>query len=445
LVQKGLPGGESLSYEYDAANRLVKGAGIPYEYDAANNITKKSTVTYTYDKAGQIATASNATFEFNKLGQRIKRDPTGEAATTYAYDQAGNLISVQRLVEGEAAKIDETYKSDGTGLRVSESVEGVAHPMVWDVSSGLPLLLTNGSTKWIYGPEGFPVEQINPSEEVRFLHHDQQGSTRLITNAAGNVVGAYHYGPYGTIETFTGTVTTPLGFGGQYRSSQSGLIYLRARVYDLITGQFLTVDPIVGLTGEPYSYAADNPVNATDPTGLCVGDPVCPKCPSVRPDATNTRMTSPPRERLPVPPNTNTIGPNYVTRLPLSVQLAMQRRDTKLGAIGRVLGAGLQGGVTGFADGQALNPEGGGLVGALWGASMSAGWQTAAELANETGHPYFGTAISAISMGSNVRSAYKSGPTIMKQMTEIGSSMTPSTYIPPSHIPAPYNGSLYIP
>ena len=36
------------------------------------------------------------------------------------------------------------------------------------------------------------------------------------------------------------------------------------RYYDPATGQFLTVDPLVDITGEPYAYAAGNPVGEVD-------------------------------------------------------------------------------------------------------------------------------------------------------------------------------------
>jgi hypothetical protein len=39
------------------------------------------------------------------------------------------------------------------------------------------------------------------------------------------------------------------------------------RYYDPATGQFLTVDPLVDQTGQPYAYTGGDPVNATDPTG----------------------------------------------------------------------------------------------------------------------------------------------------------------------------------
>ena len=34
-----------------------------------------------------------------------------------------------------------------------------------------------------------------------------------------------------------------------------------------MTGQFLSIDPEVSTTNQPYVYTGDNPVNASDPTG----------------------------------------------------------------------------------------------------------------------------------------------------------------------------------
>lgn len=43
---------------------------------------------------------------------------------------------------------------------------------------------------------------------------------------------------------------------------------MRARDYDPSTGQFLTVDPAVDQTRQPYAYTGNNPLTRTDPTGL---------------------------------------------------------------------------------------------------------------------------------------------------------------------------------
>lgn len=114
-----------------------------------------------------------------------------------------------------------------------------------------------------------PIEQINnTSGEVLYLHHDQAGSTRLLTDSTGKTEATFTYGPYGELTGSTGTATTPLGYDAQYTSSDTGLVYLRNRVYDPKTAQFLTVDPLVSISGEPYSYAGDNPLNYGDAVGL---------------------------------------------------------------------------------------------------------------------------------------------------------------------------------
>jgi len=43
---------------------------------------------------------------------------------------------------------------------------------------------------------------------------------------------------------------------------------LVGRYYDRATGQFLTVDPLVEVTGQPFAYTGDDPVNLLDPFGL---------------------------------------------------------------------------------------------------------------------------------------------------------------------------------
>jgi RHS repeat-associated protein len=110
------------------------------------------------------------------------------------------------------------------------------------------------------------VEQIASGGTVTYLHHDQQGSTRLLTGSTGTVTGKCTYSAYGT-PTCEGASTTPLGYDGQYTSSDTGLIYMRARVYDPATAQFLTVDPLVARTWAPYEYANDNPLSYYDPAG----------------------------------------------------------------------------------------------------------------------------------------------------------------------------------
>jgi RHS repeat-associated protein len=168
-----------------------------------------------------------------------------------------------------------TYAYNGDGLRTSKTVSGATRAFTWDQAQGLPLMLTEGtaasSTKYIYGPGGLPLQQIDPAGNVIYFHHDQLGSTRLLTDTAGAAVGAFTYDAYGNRTGSTGTATTPFGFAGEYTDAETGFVYLRARYYDPATGQFMSRDPLVAMTGSAYAYVAGNPLNGTDPSGLCWG------------------------------------------------------------------------------------------------------------------------------------------------------------------------------
>ena len=161
----------------------------------------------------------------------------------------------------------------------------------WDHTAGLPLLLTEhtdtATTAHLYGPDGTVFETIHPNGTITYLHHDQLGSTRLVTTPTGTTTGTATYDPYGT-PTTTGTIG-PFGYAGQY-TDPTGLQYLRARYYDPTTGEFLTRDPLTTLTRTPYAYANNNPLNLTDPTGLAPWDGICIAINNPNCDNTATRQ-----------------------------------------------------------------------------------------------------------------------------------------------------------
>jgi RHS repeat-associated protein len=203
---------------------------------------------------------AQVSYSYDLRGNRTGLTPAGGSTVTMTYDQANRLTAY-----GGAA----TYAYNGDGLRMSKTVSGTTTQQAWDTAEGVPLLLVDGTTDYVYGPGGLPLEQVSSSGTL-FYYQDQLGSTRALASVTGTVVAAYTYDAYGNLtgSTVTGTVTNPFGFAGQYTDAESGLIYLRARYYDPATGQFLSVDPLVAITGSPYGYASDNPLNEADPLGL---------------------------------------------------------------------------------------------------------------------------------------------------------------------------------
>ena len=89
------------------------------------------------------------------------------------------------------------------------------------------------------------------------------------------------YDAYGQVITGGLSNVTPFGYAGGY-TDPTGLIYLVNRYYDPSTGQFLSVDPLVAITGEPYAYVGGDPVNGSDPLGLwwCMPQGASGPCPT---------------------------------------------------------------------------------------------------------------------------------------------------------------------
>ena len=274
-AQSGLPGVGTRDYTYTDLAELASENSDPYAHDAAGNLTTLASATsLSYDDAGQLlrgpvppgSARTDAEFSYDQRGSRTAARPVGGTATTYAYDQAERLRSFT-----PAGGATTTYAYDGGGLRVAKTTSGTTTRFTWDRGGSLPLLLSDGANSYVYGPSG-PLAHITSGGAVRYYHQDALGSTRALSDDRGATVGAFSYAPYGTLTASSGTETTPLGYAGEYTDAESGLQYLRARSYDPATGQFLTRDPLVDETGEPYAYADGDPIGKVDPTGNSAWD-----------------------------------------------------------------------------------------------------------------------------------------------------------------------------
>ncbi|WP_205876625.1 RHS repeat-associated core domain-containing protein [Mycobacterium camsae] len=86
--------------------------------------------------------------------------------------------------------------------------------------------------------------------------------------------------------TWTGEVSTPLRFPGQYLDPETGWHYNRHRYYQPHTGRYTTPDPL-GLAPAPNPHTnPSNPTNAIDPLGLIP----CPEEPAGRADSFAARV-----------------------------------------------------------------------------------------------------------------------------------------------------------
>jgi len=106
-----------------------------------------------------------------------------------------------------------------------------------------------------------------------FYGYGGHGNVRFTTNTAGTVGNTYQFDAFGMPIASSGTIANTYLYSGERFDSSLNLYHLRARYYNVLTGRFETMDPLAGSVADPhtlhkYLYAAGNPINLIDPTGL---------------------------------------------------------------------------------------------------------------------------------------------------------------------------------
>lgn len=100
---------------------------------------------------------------------------------------------------------------------------------------------------------------------------DRQGSTRLMTNAAGAVQATLTYDGFGAVTSNTNaSFTDRFGYAGGEFDSGTGLGLFGWRWYNPLTSRWTSED-LIGFAGGDanlYRYVGNSPTNATDPSGL---------------------------------------------------------------------------------------------------------------------------------------------------------------------------------
>ncbi len=163
-----------------------------------------------------------------------------------------------------------TYAYDGDGLLRSRTEGPATTGYLWDASTAPAPLLVAGTDRAVHGLG--PLYLARADGTTLTLVRDALGSVRAEVSDQGAITKAFRYAAYGEIVQPNANVPTLLGFAGELRDP-SGLIYLRARWYDVETGRFMSRDPFRGVLGRPsslnaFSYVAGRPITLADPRGL---------------------------------------------------------------------------------------------------------------------------------------------------------------------------------
>ncbi len=286
--------GEASSYSYDDHDRLTKdvltGGTNPrtytFSYDpAGNRLTAVSTGTtptsqslayntgnqisstgYTYDGAGNRSAGDAITASYNTAGQMTASTKAG-ATTNYGYAGANSDELLSEATTGGDSYAYAYGRADQNGLPGIEEVAythagTTANAYVAHDNTGLPVLLTTSTGSacmYVYDGHNNPAGLVTNFGSLAYLlNFDPYGGTTVAQNSGGS-----------------GYVDNPYGYAGGIQSHTTQLIKFGARWYDPTTGAWTQQDtlnaPLDPHNGNRYVYAADNPINSSDPTGTCDG------------------------------------------------------------------------------------------------------------------------------------------------------------------------------
>ena len=270
------------AYGYDALNRLTQVQnGIPtqqenYAYDPLGNRTTKSigattpsTTAYVYDSANQLKEIRSgsatgtllASLTYDADGNLKNRSDTG---LTLNYDALNRLTATS-----QTGQLAQSYSYDDQGRRISKTIGTTTTNFLYngaDILAEYPATWGLPSAQYTHGNRIDDTLIRATATSAQYFHQDGLGSIVGVTNPAGLTDATQRFDAWGNKLASTGTAPR-YGYTGR-EPDETGLIFYRARYYDPSVGRFTQRDPI-GLRGglNRYSYVANDPCNATDPSG----------------------------------------------------------------------------------------------------------------------------------------------------------------------------------
>jgi len=253
--------GDAWTSTYDAAgNRLTRlPAGSTYGTTSTYGVDNRLLAQTTIDASG----ARSASFAYDGRGRRTN-DLDGNV---FVHGPQGR---VERIEDGTGSPTA-TFAYGVDGLRVSGSSSAGATEYLWGPGSFTPYVVEEGThvtNHVLYGSQRLGTlvsgAGFGPSMELG------AGSTSIESGPSGAMSGRYEYDAHGSPTTVAGSLPD-VGWHGLLTSPATQLLAANARDYDPTTGTWLQPDPL-GVDGglNVYQYAHADPVNLSDPSGLCV-------------------------------------------------------------------------------------------------------------------------------------------------------------------------------
>ncbi len=232
---------------------------------AVVNLPNATSTPATYMTTNQVKSWNGVSAGVGADGY-LGTDPSN--SNTYQWDERNQLENVN----------SPTYQFfyDAMGRRESFDEDGTTLSYLYDSLMAVQETSSNNSNFPTYNyltmPGGEVLTATTSSGTIVPLH-DILGSTVGLVNGAGSLATSYSYTPYG-IPSQSGTSSSyPYLFAGMEYDSSTGLYHTLARYYSPTLQRFLSEDPMQfgGGNVNLFGYAANDPVDYSDPSGLDIG------------------------------------------------------------------------------------------------------------------------------------------------------------------------------
>jgi RHS repeat-associated protein len=280
------------TFKYDAINRLKEAKEANTNTPTTNNWIQ----TFDYDRFG------NRTNFYQKVGDNVLAinnitkptiDQSNNQFTTgqgYLYDFNGNLI---QDAEGRSFKFNGDDKQ--IEVKATNNPSQIIGNYYYDASGArIKKVVGNETTVFVYDAGGalaaeYSTATPTTTPTTSYMTTDHLGSPRVITDKNGQVISRRDFMPFGEeIYAGVGGRNTNQKYGtygsdnirkrytGYEKDDETQLDFAEARMYQNKHGRFTAVDPLMASlsplnpqTFNRYSYVHNNPINDTDPSGLC--------------------------------------------------------------------------------------------------------------------------------------------------------------------------------
>ncbi len=299
--------GQACAYETTGTNRGVRTDAIYKTATTPGSAAWSTSQTDTYGYDASLAYLTAASYG----------DGLANASPTWNYDAEGNRNDAVRDNLNRATSLGgSTVTSDILGNRLTKGTASYG----WDILNRLTSFTSSGTTSYVYRADGMRVSKSNSTGSTSYRYDGQMGMEDIDFASNGTVsrVTDYGIGPrdidvvfvtqngstsanypiYDAHGNMISTLTKP-GTGGFASSAlrtfdawgsirrgaqasdpkgrfyaslghkqveESGLVYMRARFHEAVSGRFVSEDP--AMSGmNLFEYANDNPVDNIESTG----------------------------------------------------------------------------------------------------------------------------------------------------------------------------------